>query len=36
MTTCCCSGERFRDIEIAADGALWLLTDSGKLLRYAR
>lgn len=30
------SGERIRDVDIAADGAIWLLSDSGKLLRYGR
>lgn len=29
-------GERLRDVEVAPDGALLLLTDSGKLLRVAR
>ena len=29
-------GERIRDVDEAPDGALWLLTDSGKLLRYGR
>lgn len=29
-------GERFRDVRQAPDGALLLLTDSGKLLRLAR
>jgi aldose sugar dehydrogenase len=29
-------GERFRDLEVAPDGSLWLLTDSGKLLRHGR
>jgi len=30
------SGERIRDVDIAADGAIWVLSDSGKLLRYGR
>ncbi|RVT88797.1 PQQ-dependent sugar dehydrogenase [Inhella crocodyli] len=29
-------GERIRDVDEAPDGAIWLLTDSGKLLRYGR
>ena len=29
-------GERFRDVRQAPDGALLLLTDSGKLMRLAR
>ena len=27
-------GERLRDVRQGADGALYLLTDNGKLLRY--
>jgi glucose/arabinose dehydrogenase len=30
------SGERLRDVDIAADGSIWMLADSGKLLRYGR
>lgn len=30
------TGERIRDVDIAADGAIWLISDSGKLLRYGR
>jgi glucose/arabinose dehydrogenase len=30
------AGERFRDVRQAPDGALLLLTDSGKLMRLAR
>ncbi len=30
------SGERIRDVDIAADGSIWMLSDSGKLLRYGR
>ena len=30
------SGERIREVDIAADGAIWMLSDSGKLLRYGR
>jgi glucose/arabinose dehydrogenase len=30
------TGERIRDVDIAADGSIWMLTDSGKLLRYGR
>ncbi len=30
------TGERIRDVDIAADGAIWMLSDSGKLLRYGR
>ena len=29
-------GERIREVDEGPDGALWLLTDSGKLLRYGR
>lgn len=29
-------GERFRDVEQGPDGALYLLTDNGRLLRYGR
>jgi glucose/arabinose dehydrogenase len=29
------TGERVRDVDVAPDGSVWLLTDSGKLLRLA-
>lgn len=30
------SGERVRDVKVAPDGSVWMLTDSGKLLRLSR
>jgi glucose/arabinose dehydrogenase len=29
-------GERYRDVKQAPDGAIWLATDEGKLLRLAK